>query len=193
VGVYLLAKMLWGVDLAAVWDAIKAGSVPLFLLALVVGQLPRLTWAASTRAACPKPVPYRAIALLQFAVPFFNLLAPYTAARMAVDIRFFRRQGVPAAAAITIGAIDTLGGFVAQVLVLVAALIFDLGRVNLDFDRPGTGDAESLRRILVIILVITVATVLIGALTPRIRKRVVEGVKPWVSEARQTVASLRSP
>jgi hypothetical protein len=44
-GLYFFAQAFSGVDLTELADAIKAGSIPLLILALAVGQLPRFTWA----------------------------------------------------------------------------------------------------------------------------------------------------
>jgi uncharacterized membrane protein YbhN (UPF0104 family) len=190
-GLYFLARAFAGVDLKELADTIKSGSVPLLLLALVVGQVPRLTWAVATRAASPKPVRYRSVALLQFAIPFFNLIAPYTVARMAVNVRFFRRQGVPAASAVSIGAIDTLGGTVSQVLILALALIFGFDSIHLNFEHS-SGNGQLLDLLIAVIVVVAVAG-LVAVAAPDIRRKLRAVVEPWLEEAGRTFAGVRSP
>jgi uncharacterized membrane protein YbhN (UPF0104 family) len=192
-GLYFFAQAFSGVDLAELADAIKAGSIPLLLLALVVGQLPRFTWAVATRAACPEPVPYRSVALLQLAVPFFNLLAPYTVARMAVNIRFFQRQGVSSASAVSIGAIDTLGGTISQILILVSALLFGLDSINIDFQQTDQSGEGQLLHLAVALVILVLIGVLVAAILPKPRRRLLAMVKPWLAEARHTLAGVRSP
>ncbi len=94
---YFLISTIAEVDINEVLDALRAASLPLLLLALVVGQLPRFAYGESTRAACPRPIPYGPPVLLQFSVTFVNLVFPSTVGRMALNIRFFQRQGIPPA------------------------------------------------------------------------------------------------
>jgi glycosyltransferase 2 family protein len=192
-GLYFFAQAFSGVDLTELADAIKAGSIPLLILALAVGQLPRFTWAVATKAACPKPVPYRSVALLQLAVPFFNLLAPYTVARMAVNIRFFQRQGVSSAAAVSIGAIDTLGGTVSQILILVLALLFGLDSIHIDFQQTDQSREGRLLHLAIAVVVLVLIGGLIAVILPGSRRRLLTRVKPWLAEARHTLAGVRSP
>ena len=51
---------------------------------------------------------------LQLAVSYVNLAIPTSAARVAVNIRFFQRHGVPPGAAMAAGAMDGFSGFVVQ-------------------------------------------------------------------------------
>jgi uncharacterized membrane protein YbhN (UPF0104 family) len=193
VGVYFFARAFQGVDLAQLEDALRSASVPLLLLALLVAQLPRLTWAISTRAACPQPIPYRPVALLQFALPLFNLIAPYTAARMAVNIRFFRRLGVGAAAAVSLGAIDTSAGFVVEVVLLIFLLGFGVGNVNLDFQKPADVNSGNLLHFLLVIGGLAIIAGVVWLVIPKLRRRLLATVRPWIHDALGPVAGLRSP
>jgi glycosyltransferase 2 family protein len=192
-GLYFFAQAFSGVDLTELGDAIKVGSIPLLLLALVVGQLPRFTWAVATKAACPQPVPYTSVVLLQLAIPFFNLLAPYTVARMAVNIRFFQRQGVSSASAVSIGAIDTLGGTVSQILILVVALVFGFDSIDIDFQRTDQSGESGLLHLLIVVIILVAAAGLVVVILPATRRRLVAWVKPWLAEAGRTLAGVRSP
>jgi glycosyltransferase 2 family protein len=193
VGLFFFAQAFSGVDLAELGDAIKVGSVPLLILALAVGQLPRFTWAIATRAASPKPVPYRSVALLQLAIPFFNLLAPYTVARMAVNIRFFQRQGVPSAAAVSIGAIDTLGGTISQILILVVTLLFGFESIHIDFQQTDSSGEGQLLHLAIVVLLVVVIGGLIAVIHPGTRRRLLAMAKPWLKEGGHTLAGVRSP
>ena len=53
---------------------------------------------------------------------YLNLAMPSSLGRMTVSIRFFQCQGLPGAAAVTAGAIDSLVGTVVQVVLLVVLL-----------------------------------------------------------------------
>jgi uncharacterized membrane protein YbhN (UPF0104 family) len=193
VGLYLFSQAFAGVDFHDLADTISEASIWLLLLALVVGQLPRFTWALATQAACPEPVPYGPVALLQLAIPFFNLLAPYTVARMAVNIRFFKRQGVGSATAVSIGAIDTLGGTAAQIIIIVGTLLFGFDSINLSFQSTRNAGEQPLLHLLLVALAVVVVAALIVVIAPSLRHRLVDRLKPWLQEAGHTLAGVRSP
>jgi uncharacterized membrane protein YbhN (UPF0104 family) len=189
---YFLISTLAGIDTEELLEAMRGASIPILVLALVFGQVPRLAQAESTRAACPRPLPYGPVVLLQFAITFVNLVIPSTAARVAVSIRFFQRQGIPPAAAVSIGAIDGFAGFIVQVLILTSVAVFGVGTLDMDLDFSAQ-DAGALLRIIVVAAVVVVVVAVIALLIPRTRAWVAERIRPWYHEALETVASLRSP
>jgi uncharacterized membrane protein YbhN (UPF0104 family) len=129
--------------------------------------------------------------MMQFALPFFNLVAPYTAARMAVNIRLFSRLGVGGAAAVSIGAIDTSAGFVVQVVLLLVLLV--VVGVELDFDQAGQVDNGNLLHFLAVIVALTIVVGLVMLLTRKLRHRLIALVRPWIHDALGPLSSLRSP
>lgn len=190
---YFLISSFAGVDPEQLLDALGEASLPILVVALLLAQTPRLAQAESTRGACPRPIPFGPVVALQFAITFVNLVIPSTAARVAVSIRFFQRQGVPPASAVSIGAIDGFGGFVVQLLILASVTVFDLGHVDLDIDLASKGDVSGLLRVLVLLAAAVVVAVVVVAAVPALRAKVVERVRPWWHEALETLANLRSP
>jgi len=187
---YAIISLLGGVDYAEVVDALGEAHAGLLLLALVVGQLPMLAQARSTLGACPRPLPYGPVVLLQVAIGFVSLVLPGTAARVAVNIRFFQKQGIPPVSAMSIGVIDSLAGFAVELTILASVLVLGSGRFELDLDRPQR-DGNLLLVLGIIAAAVIVAAVV--ALSIRsVRARVLERVRPWAEEARQTVAGLQS-
>lgn len=188
---YYFISLLAGIDFAELADALRDASVAVLLIALVFGQVPRLAQAESPRAACPRPLPYGLMVLLQFAITFVNVAIPSTAARVGVNVRFFQRHGIPPASAISIGVIDSLAGFAVQILILVTVLLFDLG-AELHFD--ATVDSEGTLLVVLAVLAGVALVVAVGALVvPRARRWVVDRVRPWIHEALDTLSTLRSP
>ena len=61
------------------------------------GQLPRFADALSVLGACDQPLPYGPTVGLQLSISFINLAIPSTAARVALSVRYFQKQGVAAA------------------------------------------------------------------------------------------------
>ena len=100
----------------AAWGWIAAGSSS--------PRLPRLTQANATLGSVPQTLPFGPVYAMQLATGYMNLALPSSLARMAINIRFFQRQGVPPAAAVASGAMDSLAGTVLQALLLVLLLIF---------------------------------------------------------------------
>jgi glycosyltransferase 2 family protein len=189
---YFIITTLAGVDINEVFDALRAASLPLLLLALVVGQLPRFAYAESTRAACPRPIAYGPTVLLQFTVTFINLVLPSTVARMALNVRFFQQQGIPPASAVSIGLIDNLGTYTVQIFVILCALLFGFGELNLDFDLSAHKD-NGLVVLLVALIAGAILVVVVAAAVPRLRRLVFERIRPHMADVRDTLAPLRSP
>jgi glycosyltransferase 2 family protein len=173
-----LVSSLTDIGLDTILDAVAAASVPILLLAFVIGQTPRVVNAFSLAAAAPTPVPFGRLVTLQFAITFVNLAMPSTAARVAVNVRFFQRNGVGSTAAVTIGALDGFTGFVAQITLLLSVLLLGLGTLELRLDETLTLDGGGgLLVWLLVLLVAVVATVLIVG---RLRRALVALVaKVW--------------
>lgn len=190
---YILLSSLAGIDFAEVWDQLQDATWGLIVVALVFGQTPRFSQAESTRGACPRPVAYGPLVLLQFSVSFINLVLPSTAARVAVNIRFFQRQGIPPASAVSIGVIDSLGGFAVQLMILASVFLFGFGDVDLHLPPDSTLGHGNVLTVLVVIAGVVLLAALVALAVPMVRHRVVEKVTPWVHEVRETVGSLRSP
>ena len=146
---YFLISTLAGVDINQVLDALRTASLPTLFLALIVGQLPRFAYAESTRAACPRHLPYGPPVLLQFSVTFINLVFPSTVARMALNVRFFQRQGIPPASAVSIGLIENLAGLVVEIFIIVAVVVFGFNEIDVDLQassQPGRQSSSCHRR-----------------------------------------------
>jgi uncharacterized protein (TIRG00374 family) len=189
---YFLISNLANVDVNQLLDALRSASLPLLLLALIVAQLPRFCYAESTRAACPRPLAYGPVVLLQFTVAFINLVLPSSVARMALDIRFFQRQGIPPTSAVSISLIDNFATYTVQIFIISAALIFGFGHIDLDL-RASSHRIGGLLLVLAILIGLVVLLAIIAIAVPPVRKRVLDNVRPHLEGVRETVAALRSP
>ena len=191
---FALITTLGGVSVSELRDELGGANWGWVIAAVFVGQLPFFTQAVAARGACPRPIAYGPLAVLQFAIGFINLAIPSSAARIALDVRFFQRQGVPPAAAVSIAAIDGFSGFLVQIALLVATLVFGLGQVDLTFTPPSSsGGGSNLSWVIVAgVALVVVAVVAVIALR-RVRERVLARVRPMFGQVRDTVRSLRSP
>lgn len=188
---YFFISMLAGVDVAELVDALSQASLALLLVALAWGQLPRLPQAESTRAACPRPIPFGPVALLQFAITFVNLAIPSTFARVGVSVRFFQRRGIPSVSAMSIGVVDSVAGFAIQMLILVSVAL--LGLADFNFQNTFDVQQEDLLAALTALIAVVLLVALLAVVVPRARNWVLGRVRPWIREAIETVAILRTP
>jgi uncharacterized protein (TIRG00374 family) len=184
---WLLVSALTDVGLDTMADALRAASWPIVVIAFVAGQLPRFANALSVLAAAPAPMPFARVAALQFAGTFVNLAMPSTAARIAVNVRFFQRAGVPAGTAVAVGAVDGAAGFVSQMLLLGTVLLFGAG--SLDFVLDDRVDFSRLAPLLLALGAFAVLVVTVFTVVPQLRQRVVDVVRPALAP----LTVLRSP
>jgi uncharacterized membrane protein YbhN (UPF0104 family) len=187
--VLVLITAFAGMDLADLVDQVRNATWWLIALAFLLTQVPRLTQAVSTLGASPVPLPLGPVYALQLAVSYINLAIPTAAARVAVNIRFFQRHGVPPGSAIAAGAIDGFGGFVVQIALLVSLVVFTSASLDLDVDSA----VDSATQVLVIVAVIAAAAFLVVVAVARIRRFVVGWVRRLGAEAWGAVRGLNSP
>ena len=147
-----------GVDFGQFKQALRDASWGWIAAGVIVAQLPRVTQAVATRASVPAQLPLGPVYVLQLATSYMNLALPTSFATMAIGVRFFQRQGVPPAAAVTSSAINSLANNVVQGVMLVALLLFSSATLNLDI---GTPSASGATHILFLLLGIAAAVVII--------------------------------
>ena len=87
--------------------------------------------AFATLGASFRPLRYGPVLMLDYAIQFIALAVPSSAARLALDIRFFGRNGIDAGGAISISAITSVCGFVVQVLLIVVIGLSGLATLEL--------------------------------------------------------------
>lgn len=164
----------------ATWGWIAVGAV--------VAQTPRFTQAVATLGSVAANLRFGPVYAMQLATGYMNLALPSMAGRLAINIRFFQRQGITAAAAITSGAIDSFASTVVQAVLLALLLIFSESTLDLHLEAPSS-------RVLVLIAVVAALIVLAiaaAALVPRIRNAILGRVRAWWPEVRTALAALRS-
>jgi uncharacterized membrane protein YbhN (UPF0104 family) len=163
-------------------------------VAAIVAQLPRLAQAYATLGSVPQALPYGPVYAMQLATGYLNLALPSSLARMAISVRFFQRQGVPAATAVASGVVDSLANNVVQALLLVLLLLFSQASVNLNLSSPDDSGGSGLLVLLVAIGVLVVVSAVVALVAvPRVRHAVFERVRQWIPQVRLTFAGLRSP
>jgi uncharacterized protein (TIRG00374 family) len=179
---------LAGLDYAALRDYFADASWGWIVFGFVMAQLPRLTQTIATLGAVPAKLPFVPVYAMQLATGYMNLALPSNLARMAVNIRFFQRQGVSPTTAVTAGAIDSFASTVVQALLLLLLILFSAGTLDLQLDTPSGPPV----RALVILVALALAAVVALAFVPRVRNSVVKRVRRWWPEVRATVLAVRT-
>jgi uncharacterized membrane protein YbhN (UPF0104 family)/tRNA A-37 threonylcarbamoyl transferase component Bud32 len=156
----------------------------------LLAQTPRVAQAVATLGACPLPLPLGPVYGLQLAISYVNLAIPSSAARIAVNVRFFQRQGVPSGSALAIGAVDGFSGFIVQAIILVSMLLFSNASLDLQLDPATSGGPGRLLVLMIVLVVIGVAVVLT---VPRLRRAVLSRAAELGREAWHVIRGLRSP
>jgi uncharacterized membrane protein YbhN (UPF0104 family) len=161
----------------------------LLLLGFVVAQLTRVSQASSTLGASPVTLPFGPVYGLQLAMSYIAIAVPSYAARVAVSVRFFQRQAVPAGAALAAGALDTMTTFFIEVLGILALVLFTPASLDLDLS-GATSAAKKLAILAGVIIVVAFAVMLVMR---RLRQLLVDWAKRLGTEAIAVLRGLHSP
>lgn len=182
VAAWMLVSNLTDIGIDNIVEAVQDASMPILVTALLLGQVPRVANAFSLLAAAPAPIPLGRVSALQFAITFVNLAMPSTAARVAVNIRFFQRAGLTPSAALTSGAIDSVSGFIVQILLLVGIPLLGLGTLRLDV--TSELDTSSIATMVLVIVVVVVVALAVVLLVPALRRRVLDLARELLGHVR---------
>jgi uncharacterized membrane protein YbhN (UPF0104 family) len=184
---YTILSAASGVDWDEVRTSIADASWAWIVAAFVVAQTPRVAQAISTLGSVPARLPFGPVYAMQLATGYMNVAMPANLARLAVNIRFFQRQGLSPTIAVASGAIDSFVSTVLQAILLVLLLVFSGASVELDVPIP-SGDP---RRLLWIVGGIVVVAVAVLVTLPRLRAALRERFTQWWPDVKATLAALR--
>ncbi|MET0801735.1 MAG: lysylphosphatidylglycerol synthase transmembrane domain-containing protein, partial [Actinomycetota bacterium] len=135
-------------------------------LALMLAPSAGVAQAFATVGACIRPVRLGPVILLQYGIQFIGLAVPSSAARIALEIRFFQRVGLSAPGAVAVGVIDSVCGFVVQILLIVGVTLSGLASLNL----PTKSSSHTFDGTIILVGVVVVVLLAVGALAvPRSR------------------------
>jgi uncharacterized membrane protein YbhN (UPF0104 family) len=186
---FALFRVVSGIDFDELRDSLGDATWWIIAVGFVVAQTPRFAQALSTLGASPVALPLGPVYALQLAASYVNLAIPSSAARIAVNVRFFQRHGLATGSALAVGALDGLSGFVVQATLLVSLLLFTPASLDIDFDSAASGAGK----LLVMIVGIVIVTLLVVLIVPKLRRSAVARVKAIMTEAMKALHGLRSP
>ena len=205
---YLLISMLANVDFQSIWAELQTADWTYLFLALLLSPCVQVAYSFSTLGASIVPLRYFPVLMLQFSIQFIALVLPSTAARLALEIRFFEKFGIEGGAAVSIGALDSFSGFIVQIALLVLITISGLPGFTSSLiptsttstTDSSTTDTSSSPSVLMLAIVLVVIGLVLTAVVPKWRKRVRtaipkwrEGAKKHAEAAREVLKVLRHP
>jgi glycosyltransferase 2 family protein len=183
---FAIISLLGDIDLDTFLEDLRGADWWWLAFALVLAQVPRIPSAVSTMGSIERPLPLGPLTVLQFAICYVNLAIPSTAARVAINIRFFERFGVDPTTAVSAGGIDGVAGFVVQIFLFLSLFFWS----DLDFGfELDPSDLQGLATIALIALAVIVVAVIVVLAVPKLRQWVLS----IVGQARRALRVLRSP
>jgi uncharacterized membrane protein YbhN (UPF0104 family) len=125
------------------------------------------------------------VTVVQYAQAFTGLVGG-TAANATLSIRFFQKQGLPPTVAVSSGVLNSVAGFVVQIVLVVTGLV--LTGSSFDINAGGDSVPGWLEAVVVVVALVLVAVIVI----PRLRHRVHDLVAAQVKEAWENVSGVLS-
>jgi uncharacterized membrane protein YbhN (UPF0104 family)/tRNA A-37 threonylcarbamoyl transferase component Bud32 len=203
---YAIISSLADVGLANLIDEFAAADLGWLAGALALSPVVPVAQAVATLGASFRPLRFGPVLMLEYAIQFIALAVPSSAARLALDVRFFGRNGIDAGGALAIGVIASVCGFITQILLILAISLS--GLASLDLGGGGATDASSTgsssesggHRLLLLAAALVVVGVAVTLAVPRYRNAVRTAVpraramlQAQASSATRALRVLRSP
>lgn len=184
-GVYLLLGEL--ADVQSVGDVFTDPNWFWLVICFAVSQTPQLGGAIAMLGSVAAPLPLGPTTAVQFANNFTGLVGG-TVANTALVVRYFQKQGLAPAVAVTSGILHSVASMVTQAVLIVVGLAIYGGDFSLA-DSGGDGGSSSTAGIIILALAAVVGAVL---LVPRLRRRVNAKLRPQFVAARDNLRLLWS-
>ncbi len=194
---YTLISAFANIGFDTIVEQFKTADWTWLLVALILSPLSQIPQAFSSMGATLHEVRFWPVLLLQYTIQFVSLAVPSSAGRLALQVRFWERVGVPGAGAVSIGMVDSFSTFVIQIGLIVLILASDVVSLNLSSTRGGSSDGSGIDWWSVLIAILLVVAALgIGFLLPKTRaklRRFRDILKEKWAEAKEALQVLRHP
>jgi uncharacterized membrane protein YbhN (UPF0104 family) len=174
---YLVIARLAEIGFGTIAHELRQAEPAWLILGLILAQCTFVAGGIALRGTVLAPLALLPCVALQAAIKFINLTVPSSAGRIAMNLRFLQRMGVPGPQAVAAGAIDNGVKKVIQIALLLLAL--SLVKVRVDTTKL-RGPAPDSRLLAAIGVAIVVSGVVMLAV-PKLRRRIVPEVKSALS------------
>ena len=186
----VMVSTITGLDLDQLTAELRAASWWLVGLAFVAAQTPRFSQALSALGAATHPLPARPVYLLQLAQGYVALAVTTGAARIAMNVRFFQKQGFTAGAALTKGLIDSVAGFLVEATLLLGLLVLTPQSLYFDLDAPSLPEWRTVLGLLVVLAVLLAAAAMA---VPDRRRQLRSWATSLAADGHHALRGLASP
>jgi uncharacterized membrane protein YbhN (UPF0104 family)/tRNA A-37 threonylcarbamoyl transferase component Bud32 len=183
VAAYLLISKLADIGFGTIYRELKTADLAWVLVALLLAQSSFIGTGVSVRGSVATPLPLLPCVLLQSAIKFINLTVPSSAGRIGIDLRFLQRMGASGPEAVAAGALDDASETIVQAALLLISLVFVGDALDTNKFHLGSPDG----RLVAGILVALVASVAVVFAVPKLRAKVLPGVRSGLSGLRSVV------
>ena len=203
---YALISSLAQVGLDNLIDEFRAADLGWLAGALALSPVVPVAQAVATIGASFRPLRFGPVLMLEYAIQFIALAVPSSAARLALDIRFFGRNGIEGGAAISIGVIASVCGFITQVLLILVISLSGLASLDLSGSvatstaSPSDSSSSEGYPLLILTAALVVAGVIVTLAVPKYRTAVTGALPRYRAMLRSQASSaltalrvLRSP
>ncbi|MGZ4729007.1 MAG: lysylphosphatidylglycerol synthase domain-containing protein [Acidimicrobiales bacterium] len=189
IGIYLLIGPF--ADVAGVGDVFAGVIWGWVAVVALLSQLPQLAQAVGMLGSVSTRLPLGPATGVQFANQFTGMVAG-TVGTTAVVIRFFQKQGLGPAVAVSSGVLNTLAAMAVEVVLVVTALIFTASNFTMPTDGSSSSDSSGSGTSTWVILAVIAIGVGLGALlvVPRLRRQVGARIRPQFVAARDNLRIL---
>ena len=162
-------------------EELRNASIGWLIAAFFIKLLGYSTAYLGIKSAVTQPVPYGPTVLLQSANSFVGLVVPSTVGKVAMDVRFLQKLGVPTPTAVAQGPVISFFGFAIE----IALLLFTSWALGQAIDTDGLGEQDSGGLLALVVAVVVIGLVVIAAV-PKWRAK----VWPKVKEAYEAVKGV---
>jgi glycosyltransferase 2 family protein len=183
VAAYLLISKLAEIGFGTIYRELKEADPAWVLVALLLAQSSFIGTGISVRGSVATPLPLLPCVLLQSAIKFINLTVPSSAGRIGIDLRFLQRMGASAPEAVAAGALDDVSETIVQAALLLISLLFVGDALDTSKFHLSSPDG----RLVAGIIVALVASLAVVFAVPKLRAKVLPGVRSGLSGLRTVV------
>ncbi len=185
-----------GIGISTLVDEFKGAEWGWVVAAILIAPFIQVGQAIATLGASMAKLRFLPVLGLQYAISFLGLAVPGSAAKIALTIRHLQLVGSNPTAAVAISVINTLGGLLVQVLVIVLTLL--TGLVVLTPSSPSSGSTSSVggalasidwTRVALVVLILIALAVLLYFAVPKVRRF----VQDRAADSIEALKVLRSP
>ena len=187
VAAYGVITQLADIGFGTIADQLRSADIAWVVVALILAQLTFVGSGISVRGTVLEPLPLLPCVVLQSAIKFINLTVPSSAGRIAMNLRFLQRMGVPTPEAVAAGAVDDASETVVQVALLLLAIPVVKGKIDTSQLHFGAPDG----RLIAAIVIALVVSVTVMLAVPKLRDKVVPPFKQGCTSLWRVIRNRR--